>query len=75
MKAAREPKLGFISPIESDHLLLLVLVVVHLGVLGQLPVRPRGRGGLLAPGTGYTIGWVLNILAGLGIATNPGNQK
>ena len=68
------PKLGFISPIESDHLLLLVLVVVHLGVLGQLSVRAGSGRSLLAPRTGDSIGGVLDVLASLGVAANPANE-
>ena len=54
------------SPVERDHLLLLVLVVVHLGVLGELPVGAgRGRD-LLATGAGDAVRGVVDVLARLG---------
>ena len=62
-------------PVESDHLLLLVLVVVHLRVLCQLPVRPRGGRGLLAArGPGHAVRGVLNVLASLAVAADPGGK-
>ena len=57
-------------PVKSDHLLLLVLIVVHLGVLGELAVGAgRGRD-LLAAGSGDAVGGVVHVLAGLGVAAH-----
>ena len=47
-----------------------MLIVVHLGVLGELAVGAgRGRD-LLAAGPGDTVGGVIDILAGLGVAAH-----
>ena len=57
-------------PVKSDHLLLLVLVVVHLSVLGELAVGAgRGRD-VLAAGPGDAVGGVVDVLAGLGVAAH-----
>ena len=60
------------SRVERNHLLLLVLVVVHLCVLGQLSVcSRRGRDLALASGSCDPVGRVVDVLAGLGVAADP----
>merc|ERR1740128_577072 len=48
-----------IAPVDGNHLVLLVLVVVHLGRLGELSVP--GGGGLFSR-AGHSVGWVLYLL-------------
>ena len=51
-----------------------MLVVVHLRVLRQLPVRARRGRDVLAGRASHAVRRVLDILTGLAVATDPGNE-
>lgn len=61
------------SLFQGNHLLFLVLVVVHLRTLGQFPVA--GRSESFFCGSGYSVGRVLSFARSLHVLLQSATQK